>query len=105
MLWLVETDLASAGKPNFSDRTPSGLLHLRTPDAFFPECRHLRPYIVTHEIEFVPVTVFGGMNCHFCRRQREDQPSMARFHRCKSGDVPQEGAISCRILAVHNYTR
>ena len=30
MLWLVKTDFASAGMPDLSDRTPSGLLHLRT---------------------------------------------------------------------------
>src|SRR5262249_18367007 len=89
MLWLVETDFAAAGKPDLSDRTPSGLLYLRTPDTLLPEYRYLGPQIVTHEIEFVPVIVFGGMDCYFCRRQRKDQPSVASVHRRKSENVPQ----------------
>jgi hypothetical protein len=63
MLRLVETHFASAGKPDLGDRTPSCFLHLRTPDALLPECRYLGLQIVTHEIEFVPVILFGGMNC------------------------------------------
>src|SRR5437867_5358559 len=61
--------------------------------------------IVTHEIEFVPVIVFGGMDCYFCRRQREDQPSVASVHGRKSENVPQEGAVSRRISAVHDHMR
>src|SRR2546422_2372962 len=45
------------------------------------------------------------MHCHFCRRQREDQPSMASVHGRKSEDVPQEGAVSRRMFTVHNHMR
>src|SRR5438445_13555226 len=48
-------------------------------------------------------SIFGGMNRHFCRRQREDQPSVATVHRCKSEDIPEEGTIRRRILAVYDY--
>jgi hypothetical protein len=43
------------------------------------------------------------MYCHFCRRQREDQPSVASVHGSKSEDIPQEGSVSRRILAVYDY--
>jgi hypothetical protein len=45
------------------------------------------------------------MDCYFCRRQREDQPSMACVHGRKSEDVPQEGAVSSRIFAIHDHVR
>src|ERR1700693_4822166 len=59
MLRVVETHFASAGKPNLSDRTPSGLLHLRTSYALRAERQYLGLQIVTHAIEFVPVMVLG----------------------------------------------
>src|SRR5579864_9231367 len=41
MLWLVEPDITPARKPDFSDRAPSGLLHLRTRHALRRERQHL----------------------------------------------------------------
>jgi len=38
------------------------------------------------------------MNGHLCRRQREDQPTVASVRRRKAEDLPEEGAISRRIL-------
>src|SRR5258707_7073733 len=105
MLRLVETDFASAGKPDHGDRAPSGFLHFRTADTLRRECRDLGLEIVTHEIELVLVTSFGGMNCHFCRRQREDEPSMASVHGGESENVPEEGTIGLRILAVDDDVR
>jgi len=90
MLRLVKTDFASAGKPDVGDRPPPCFLHCRTLDAFLPECRYLGLQIVTHEIEFVPVIPFIGMDRRLCRRQLENQPSE---------DIPEEGAISRRILS------
>src|SRR5437763_15411520 len=97
---LIETHFASTGKPDLGDRTPSGLLYLRTPDALRIQRQYLGLEIVTHQIEFVPVTVLGRVDRHFCRRQREDQPSVAGVHGSKSEDIPQEGSVSSRILAV-----
>jgi hypothetical protein len=102
---LIKTNLTSAGKPELRDRTPSGLPHLRTPHAFAAECQYVGPQVVTHEIEFVPIIFFGGVDRHFCGRQSENQPSVARVYKRKSENVPQEGAISRRILAVHDYMR
>jgi hypothetical protein len=55
-------------------------MHFRTPDALVPESRYFGLQIVTHEKQFVPAIRFGGMNRHFRRRQREDQPSLAGIH-------------------------
>src|SRR3954462_15344321 len=103
MLRLVETHFASAWKPDLGDRTPSRFLHFRTSDALLPQRRHLRLQIVTHEIEFIPSMLLGRMNRQFRRRERDDQPSMASIHGCSSEDLTEKGAISGRILAVHNY--
>src|SRR5262245_15217192 len=105
MLRLVDADFTSAGKTDLCDRTPSGFLHFRHADTLLSECDDLRLQIVTHEKQFMPPTLFGGMDSHFCRRQREDQPSVAGVHRRKSEGVTTEGAIGCRILAVKNNMR
>src|SRR5882762_7328261 len=72
MLRLVETHFASTWKPDPGDRTPSCFLHFGTSDALLPECRDLGLQIVTHEIEFVPGMLLGGMNRQFRRREGED---------------------------------
>src|SRR5579859_1521149 len=105
MLRLVETNHASAWKPDLGGRTPSGFLHVRTPNALLSERPDLGLQVVTHEIELMPVMLFGGMNRRFCWRQREDQPSLAGVHGCQSEDVPEEETISRRILAVHDDMR
>ena len=105
MLRLVEPYVSSAGKADFSDRAPSGLLHLRALHALRSECQYLGLQIVTHEIEFAPVTLAIGMHRQFCRRQSEDQPSMTRVHGRKSEDVPHEGAISPHVLAEYDQMR
>ena len=42
----------------------------------------------------------GRMNCSFCWRQREDQPSVPDIDRAKSEYVGEECAIGFRILAI-----
>jgi hypothetical protein len=77
MLGLIESDLASARKQDFSERTPSFFMYLRTRDALPGQSCDLRLQIVTHEIEFVPVILCIGMYRDFAWRQRENQPSTA----------------------------
>src|SRR5258708_11394804 len=74
---LIQADFTSARKTDRCDRTPSGFLHVRHADTLLSECHDLGLQVVTHEIEFVSLTLFGRMNGHFCRRKREDQPSVA----------------------------
>jgi hypothetical protein len=103
MLGLVETYFTSAGKADFAYRPPSSLLHFRTPDALPGERRYLSLQVVTHKIKLVPAVLFGGMNRHFGRGHRENQPTVAGVHGRESEDVAEEGAIRRRILAVDNY--
>src|SRR5262245_29658401 len=105
MLWLVETDLPSAGKPDLDDGAPSGFLHVRAADALCGERRDLGLQVVTHEVELVPVIFVGRMKRRLGRRQREDEPSAAGVDGCESEDVTEKGAISGHILAVHDYVR
>jgi hypothetical protein len=102
---LVKTDFAASGKLDLDNGTPSGFLYVRTPDALLSEHRNFGLQIITHEIEFEPVVLLGGMHRHFRRRQREDEPSVARVHGFKSQDIAEEGTISLRIFAVDNYMR
>src|ERR1700722_2091716 len=103
MLRLVETYFASAGKPDVSDRSPPCFLNVRPAGALLRERRHLGFQIVTHQVEFRGAVLFGGMNRRFRWRQRENQPPVAGVYGGKSEDVPEEGAISRRILAVHDH--
>src|SRR2546425_2758783 len=105
MLRLIQADFTSAGKTDLCDRTPSGFLHVRHTDTLLSECHDFGLQVVTHEIEFVPLTRVGRVNSHFCRREREDQPPVASVYRGKSEGVPAEGTISRRILAIENNMR
>src|SRR5215468_7783109 len=105
MLRLVEAHFTSAGQTDLGDRTPSGFLRVRHGDTLRSECDDLGLQIVTHQKEFVPLELLGGMNGQFCRRQREDQPPVTGVHCRKSEYVPAEGAISRCILAVEDYVR
>src|ERR1044071_4839313 len=46
---------------------------------------------------------FCWMNRQFSRWKREDQPSMARVHRCKPESISKEGAVGACVLAVYDY--
>src|SRR5215471_4858958 len=100
MLRLVKADLTSAWKREFTNRTPSGFLYIRTVDALLSEGGHLGPQVFAHEIQFVCVVLIRRMERGFRRRQCEDQPAAARVHGGKSKDVSEKGAISLRVLAV-----
>src|SRR5216110_2796087 len=76
MLRLVKTDLASAGKPDSGERSPSFFVNLRTLDALLRKCQHLRGQIVTQKIKLVPVILLAGMERRFRGRKRKNQPSM-----------------------------
>jgi hypothetical protein len=81
MLRLIQTNLAATRKGDFGNGTPSRLLDISTLDALLPECRHLALQIITHQIEFLPVSVFGRMDRYFGWGQREDQPTVASVNR------------------------
>src|SRR5262245_13341686 len=100
MLRLVKADLTSARKRDFTNRTPSSFLHIRTVDALLGEGRHLGPQVFAHEIQLMYVVLIRRMERSLRRRQCEDQPTAAGVHGHKSKDVSEKGAISLRVLAV-----
>ena len=53
MLWLIEANIASTGKPHLRNGTPSRLLNFRALNALPRERSYLGFQIVAHEIEFV----------------------------------------------------
>ena len=57
MFWLIEANLASTGKFDLGDGTPSLLLNGRALDASVCEGGHLGFQIVAHEIELVSFAV------------------------------------------------
>lgn len=80
MVWLVQSDLTPTGQPDPRHRSPTCFFHVRATDAFSLECRYLGLQIGARQIELVPDILLGGMNRQFCRRQREDQPTVPRVH-------------------------
>lgn len=68
MLWLVQTNRATTGKPHLGNRTPSCFLNLRTLNTFLGKGSHLRFEIVANEIEFVGTILIGWMECGLCWR-------------------------------------
>src|SRR5579863_1166083 len=108
MLRLIKTDLATSGKLDLGDRTPSLVLNVGARHTFSLELGDLGLEIVTHEIQFVPI-ILAGLLVRMKRglrwRQCKNQPSTACIYRLESENIPEEGAIRFRVFAVHNYMR
>src|SRR5260370_27011264 len=77
-------------------------MNLRALHTFFLKRSHLLFQAVAHEIEFMRAILTGRVECGFGGRQREDQPAVACIHRLEPENVPEEGAVGFRILAVNN---
>jgi hypothetical protein len=58
--------------------------------------------VVAHEIEFVDVVFFGGVDSDFSGWQTEDEPAVADIDVRKFQNVAQESAISFGVCAVDN---
>jgi len=102
---LVETDVPASGEGELGDGSPSCLLHIRTGDSLARQGGDLCRKIVTHEVEFVPTVVFGGMNGRFRRGQGEDEPAMPGIKGWEAKDIAEKISIRHRILAVHDHMR
>src|SRR6266403_1060910 len=102
MLWLIEANFPSTGQFHLRNRTPSRFFNLRALHTFLSKCRHLRFQAVAHEIEFRRAILSGRVECGFPRRQRKDQPAVARIHRLEPENVAEEGAVRFCIFAVNN---
>jgi len=88
MLRLIQTHLASAREPDFGDRAPTLFMHRGTLDAFRLEGRNLALQVIAHEIQLMPVILFGGMDRRLSRRQGENQPTVTGVDRCEPKDIP-----------------
>jgi hypothetical protein len=81
-------------------------LNRGTLNVLFREGDHLGFQVVAHEIEFVGSTgLIRGVECGFCRRQGEDQPSMACIHGFEPEDVAEESAVRLGVFAVDDDVR
>src|SRR5690349_10010867 len=67
VLRLVEADSPAAGKRDPGDGSPPCFFDFGTADALGGKCRDLGLQIVAHQVEFVPVVCFFGMDCEFSR--------------------------------------
>jgi hypothetical protein len=102
MFWLIEAKLASAGKFDLGDGTPSLLLNGRALDASVCEGGHLGFQIVAHEIELVSSALVGGVDCGFGWRQREDQPPMTGVDGFEMENISEECSVCVCVFAVEN---
>jgi hypothetical protein len=103
MLWLVQANRATTGKPHLGNRTPSCFLNFRTGHIFLGKGSHLRFQIVANEIEFVGAILIGRMKCGLSWRQGKDQPTMTRIHGFESENIAEECAVGLGVFAVDNY--
>jgi hypothetical protein len=102
MLWLIKTDLTSAGKRHLRDGAPALLLNARALNALLCEGSYFGFQIVAHEIQFIGMTRIGRVECGFRRRESEDQPAMTRVHGLEAEDVAEKCAIRFGVLAIDN---
>src|SRR5580658_2635223 len=105
MFWLVEAQIAAARQLDPCDRAPSFLVHFGTSDAALAKRLQFGLEVVAHEIQLVRPIAVAGMERRLRRRQRKNQPSMARIHRRETKNVPEERPIRIGILAVDDDMR
>jgi hypothetical protein len=74
VLWLIEANIASTGKPHLRNGTPSCLLNFRALNALLRERSHLGFQIVAHEIEFVDIVSEGWNAASAGGRAKISQP-------------------------------
>ena len=103
MLWLVQANRATTGKPHLGNRTPSCFLNFRTLNIFLGKGRHLRFQIVANEIEFVGAILIAWMECGFSWRQGKDEPAMTRIHGFEAENVAEECTVRLGVFGVDNY--
>jgi hypothetical protein len=105
VLGLVKADFAAAWQSHLGQRTPTLFLPLRTCNALLPQCCNFSGNIVTHQVEFVMIVFFSGMNGRFGSRQREDQPAVAGIDIWKIQNVAKESPVRFGVLAVNDDVR
>jgi hypothetical protein len=103
MLWLVEADLATTGKLDVGDGTPSFFVNCRARNALFPERSHFRFQVVANEIELVWAVFIGGVERGLSGRECENEPAVAGIDGHESENVAEEGAVCVSVLCVDDY--
>jgi len=108
---LVQSDLAATGQLNCRLDAPGRFFHLRAFDLLGFERLHQILQIAAHQIKYglqqAAISVnhwaavrFDRMHGKFGGRQREDQPAVAYIDVREFQNIPEEGAIRFRIVAV-----
>ena len=105
MLWLVQAHLDASWTPE-ADRPTPVLVHNRRDelDAFGLQLVDRALDVVAHQEELVvsdgPSPPGPRMDSELGRRQREDQPTLARIHEAKAEHVPEEGPRRLGVVDV-----
>ena len=103
MLWLVQPNRATSGKPHLGNRTPSCLLNFRTLNIFLRKRSHFRFQIVANKIEFVGTILIGRMERRFSGRQGKDQPAMTCIHGFEPENVTEKRTVRLGVFGIENY--
>jgi len=59
---------------------------------------HLRFQVVAHEIHLMLIVFVVRVKRHFRRRERKNQPAVARVHRLKTKNVFEESTVCVCIF-------
>jgi hypothetical protein len=110
VLWLVESDLATAGQLDGGFDSPTRFVDLGAPYVLRLQEFDLLVQVITHEIEdgsqqvmtsvkLLAILALGGMDSYFRGRKFEDQPAVTGVHPREVQDVAKEGAIGFGTFA------
>jgi hypothetical protein len=68
MLWLIEANIATTGKPHLRNRTRLCVLNFRALDTLLREPSHLSFQVVANEVEFVGIPSSVGGRAKISQR-------------------------------------
>src|SRR5262249_24775711 len=100
MLWLVQANHATAGKPDLGDRTPPRLLNFGAFNISLRKASHLCFQVVANEIQFVRASFIGRVECGFSWWQGKDQPAVTRIDEFEPEHITEECTIRLGVLGV-----
>lgn len=98
VFWFVGAHFAATGKSDRSQLSATLIAHLRDLHVLRSEIFEGRRDVVAHEVQLVPVVVFGVMESGFERRHGENQPTVAGIHEGELELGNRSGAPPCNRL-------
>jgi hypothetical protein len=102
---LVDAEFTTTWKPKLSYQAITSILDRVATNLLFLQLSDKRLQVITHQKEFMPASLFGGMHSDFRWWQSEDQPAIPGIDVGKFEHITEEDTVSLSVRAVNDRMR